>query len=121
VLVDEFAHTNVPGSRHEKRWQDVVALLDDRHASDLGTWVYRVHMRGGATVERPCGSRRAAWARPDELLFQDEFGGPWVLAASDCPVCRGSGERTIPDPDTGTDLTRCDHCDGSGEILGGEG
>jgi hypothetical protein len=25
VLVDEFAHTNVPGSRHEKRWQDVEA------------------------------------------------------------------------------------------------
>jgi two-component system sensor histidine kinase KdpD len=28
VMVDELAHTNVPGSRHEKRWQDVEALLD---------------------------------------------------------------------------------------------
>ena len=28
ALVDELAHTNVPGSRHEKRWQDVEALLD---------------------------------------------------------------------------------------------
>ncbi len=28
VLVDEFAHTNAPGSRHEKRWQDVEELLD---------------------------------------------------------------------------------------------
>jgi two-component system sensor histidine kinase KdpD len=28
VLVDELAHTNVPGSRHEKRWQDVETLLD---------------------------------------------------------------------------------------------
>jgi two-component system, OmpR family, sensor histidine kinase KdpD len=28
VLVDELAHTNVPGSRHEKRWQDVEALRD---------------------------------------------------------------------------------------------
>jgi two-component system sensor histidine kinase KdpD len=28
VLVDELAHTNVPGSTHEKRWQDVEALLD---------------------------------------------------------------------------------------------
>jgi two-component system sensor histidine kinase KdpD len=29
VLVDELAHTNVPGSgRHEKRWQDVIELLD---------------------------------------------------------------------------------------------
>src|SRR6202042_1918387 len=28
ALVDELAHTNVPGSRHEKRWQDVDELLD---------------------------------------------------------------------------------------------
>ena len=28
VLVDELAHTNVPGSEHEKRWQDVEQLLD---------------------------------------------------------------------------------------------
>ncbi len=28
ALVDEFAHTNVPGSERVKRWQDVHALLD---------------------------------------------------------------------------------------------
>ncbi|MCX4753373.1 sensor histidine kinase [Kitasatospora purpeofusca] len=28
VLVDELAHTNVPGGRHGKRWQDVEELLD---------------------------------------------------------------------------------------------
>src|SRR5580692_8090224 len=28
ALVDEFAHTNVPGSCNEKRWQDVEELLD---------------------------------------------------------------------------------------------
>ncbi|MDO9380387.1 MAG: DUF4118 domain-containing protein [Nocardioidaceae bacterium] len=28
VLVDELAHTNVPGSGHEKRWQDVETILD---------------------------------------------------------------------------------------------
>jgi two-component system, OmpR family, sensor histidine kinase KdpD len=28
ALVDEFAHTNVPGSRNEKRWQDVRELLE---------------------------------------------------------------------------------------------
>ena len=27
ALVDELAHTNVPGSRHEKRWQDIDELL----------------------------------------------------------------------------------------------
>jgi two-component system sensor histidine kinase KdpD len=28
VLVDELAHSNVPGSKHAKRWQDVEDLLD---------------------------------------------------------------------------------------------
>ncbi|AHI00702.1 DUF4118 domain-containing protein [Kutzneria viridogrisea] len=28
VLVDELAHTNVPGSRNDKRWQDIEELLD---------------------------------------------------------------------------------------------
>jgi two-component system sensor histidine kinase KdpD len=28
ALVDELAHSNVPGCRHEKRWQDVEELLE---------------------------------------------------------------------------------------------
>lgn len=28
VIVDELAHTNIPGSKNEKRWQDVLELLD---------------------------------------------------------------------------------------------
>src|SRR5690349_6025734 len=28
LLVDELAHTNAPGSRHARRWQDVVELID---------------------------------------------------------------------------------------------
>lgn len=28
VLIDELAHTNVPGGRHEKRWQDINDILD---------------------------------------------------------------------------------------------
>ena len=28
LLVDELAHTNAPGARHPKRWQDVAELLD---------------------------------------------------------------------------------------------
>lgn len=28
ALVDEFAHTNIPGSAREKRWQDVLALIE---------------------------------------------------------------------------------------------
>ena len=29
VIVDELAHTNLPGSRHPKRWQDVELLRDE--------------------------------------------------------------------------------------------
>ena len=28
ILIDEMAHTNAPGSRHEKRWQDIKEFLD---------------------------------------------------------------------------------------------
>jgi len=28
VVVDELAHTNIPGSKNEKRWQDVIDILD---------------------------------------------------------------------------------------------
>ena len=34
LLVDEYAHTNVPGSRHPKRWQDVGELLE----SGIDVW-----------------------------------------------------------------------------------
>jgi two-component system sensor histidine kinase KdpD len=27
-LLDEFAHTNIPGSKNEKRWQDVLDIID---------------------------------------------------------------------------------------------
>src|SRR5256712_9103557 len=30
LLLDELAHTNAPGSRHAKRWQDAQELLDAR-------------------------------------------------------------------------------------------
>lgn len=29
ILIDEFAHSNAPGSRHPKRWQDVEELIDN--------------------------------------------------------------------------------------------
>ena len=28
VIIDELAHTNIPGSKNEKRWQDVLDILD---------------------------------------------------------------------------------------------
>jgi two-component system sensor histidine kinase KdpD len=52
ALVDELAHRNVPGSRHERRWQDVVELLDAginvyttvniQHLESLNDVVFRI-------------------------------------------------------------------------------
>ena len=41
-LVDELAHTNVPGSGREKRWEDVLALLE--HGIDVFTTVNIQHV-----------------------------------------------------------------------------
>ena len=52
ALVDELAHRNVPGSRHERRWQDVDELLDAgidvyttvniQHLESLNDVVYQI-------------------------------------------------------------------------------
>ena len=42
VLVDELAHTNAPGSRHHKRWQDIEELL--RSGIDVYTAVNIQHL-----------------------------------------------------------------------------
>src|SRR5664280_2394487 len=47
VLVDELAHTNLPGSRHEKRFQDVKELLD---AGISVLTVSYTHLRAHETV-----------------------------------------------------------------------
>lgn len=61
ALIDELAHRNAPGSRHERRWQDVVELLDAgidvhttvniQHLESLNDVVYRITgVRVGETV-----------------------------------------------------------------------
>ncbi|HUC38197.1 MAG TPA: universal stress protein [Acidimicrobiales bacterium] len=55
ALVDELAHTNVPGSgRHEKRWEDVLELLESH--IDVITTVNIQHLESIAdAVERMSG------------------------------------------------------------------
>jgi two-component system sensor histidine kinase KdpD len=57
ALVDELAHTNLPGSgRHDKRWQDVLELLDT--GISVITTVNIQHLESIAdTVERITGAR----------------------------------------------------------------
>ncbi|WP_345188163.1 ATP-binding protein [Microbacterium panaciterrae] len=54
ALVDELAHTNAPGSRHAKRWQDVQELLDA--GIDVVTTVNVQHIESlNAVVEKITG------------------------------------------------------------------
>src|SRR5208337_3993006 len=54
VLVDELAHTNAPGARNRKRYQDVLELIE--HGIDVFTTVNVQHLEGFAdTVEEITG------------------------------------------------------------------
>jgi two-component system sensor histidine kinase KdpD len=56
ALVDELAHTNVPGSRHAKRWEDVMAILEA--GIDVITTVNIQHLESIAdAVERMTGAQ----------------------------------------------------------------
>jgi two-component system sensor histidine kinase KdpD len=72
ALVDELAHTNVPGSRNEKRWQDIDELLDA--GIDVISTVNIQHLESlNDTVERITGARQRetvpdAWVRTAEQI-----------------------------------------------------
>lgn len=66
ALVDELAHTNVPGSRHEKRWQDVEELL--RAGIDVVSTLNIQHLESlGDVVESITGVRQRETV-PDEFV-----------------------------------------------------
>src|SRR5689334_22638720 len=66
ALVDELAHTNVPGSRNEKRWQDVDELL--AAGIDVISTVNVQHLESlNDVVERITGIRQRETI-PDEVV-----------------------------------------------------
>ncbi|MFF8768535.1 ATP-binding protein [Kitasatospora sp. NPDC015120] len=66
VLVDELAHTNVPGCRNEKRWQDVEELL--AAGIDVVSTVNIQHLESlGDVVEGITGVRQRETV-PDEVV-----------------------------------------------------
>ena len=66
VLVDELAHTNAPGSRNAKRWQDVEELL--AAGIDVVTTVNIQHLESlNDVVERITGVRQRETV-PDEVV-----------------------------------------------------
>ncbi|WP_313404437.1 ATP-binding protein [Aeromicrobium sp.] len=66
VLVDELAHTNVPGGWHEKRWQDVEALRDA--GIDVVTTVNIQHLESLNDVTDAITGVRQRETVPDEVV-----------------------------------------------------
>ncbi|MUV15257.1 sensor histidine kinase [Noviluteimonas gilva] len=66
ALVDELAHRNVPGSRHERRWQDVIELLDA--GIDVYTTVNIQHLESLNDVVHRITGVRVSETVPD-LVF----------------------------------------------------
>ena len=70
VLVDELAHTNAPGSRHTKRYQDVEELLDA--GIDVYTTVNVQHIAGRADLVARITGTPVRETVPDSFLDQAE-------------------------------------------------
>ena len=70
VLIDELAHTNVPGSIHEKRWQDVEDILDA--GIDVLSTVNIQHLESLNDVVESITGIRQQETVPDEVVRRAE-------------------------------------------------
>jgi len=66
ALVDELAHTNAPGSRHPKRWQDVQELLEA--GIDVFTTLNVQHVESRAETVRQITGAEIREMVPDSVL-----------------------------------------------------
>jgi two-component system sensor histidine kinase KdpD len=71
ALVDELAHTNAPGSRHPKRCQDVIELLDA--GIDVFTTLNVQHVESRAEAVRQITGVAIRETVPDSVLDGAEF------------------------------------------------
>ena len=68
IIVDELAHTNVPGSRHPKRWNDVEELLNA--GIDVYTAVNVQHLESLKDVVTGITQIQVAETVPDTVFDQ---------------------------------------------------
>ncbi len=66
VLVDELAHTNAPGSRHPKRYQDVIELIDG--GIDVFTTLNVQHVESRADAVRQITGATVHETVPDSMI-----------------------------------------------------
>ena len=68
ILVDEYAHSNAPGARHPKRWQDVDELLDA--GIDVWTTLNVQHLESLVDVVWRITGVRVRETVPDQVLTE---------------------------------------------------
>jgi len=66
AVIDELAHTNAPGSRHAKRWQDVLELLES--GIDIFTTLNIQHVESRADAVQQITGAAQQETVPDSLL-----------------------------------------------------
>jgi len=66
ILVDELAHTNAPGARHPKRWQDIEELLDN--GIDVYTTLNVQHCESANDIVAQITGVRVRETIPDTLI-----------------------------------------------------
>ncbi len=66
LILDELAHANAPGSRHRKRWQDVLELLE--HGIDVHTTLNVQHVESLNDVISQITYVRVRETVPDSIL-----------------------------------------------------
>lgn len=66
ILVDELAHGNIPGSRHTKRWQDIMELLD--RGIDVYTTMNVQHMESLNNIVTQITGLIVRETVPDKIL-----------------------------------------------------
>lgn len=66
LLVDEYAHTNIPGSRHPKRWQDIDELLEA--GIDVWTTLNIQHLESLNDVVQKISKVRVRETVPDTVF-----------------------------------------------------
>ena len=100
ALIDELAHTNAPGSRHPKRWQDVVEVLDA--GIDVVTTLNIQHVESLNDVVARITGVRVQETVPDQILQRadaDRADRPAAGGADQAPartarsMCRSRSAR----------------------------
>ena len=94
VLVDELAHTNAPGSRHVKRYQDVEELLDS--GIDVYTTLNVQHIESLNDVVAQITGVIVAEKVPDRVIDEAPRSNWSTLRRRNSSSGSGKGKYTFP-------------------------